>query len=381
MIKYRKQIVISLFVIVIVWYLLDKLSNGFVLDYIANNFTNVYEYTDAQGILHQVSKPDWENIKFYTLILTALLTAGCVYLIKYNADKKSKSDKADLIHQLEMELTAFRDGKEYLQMSEELAPIDSLLMQIRNKEDKQIQTIEKQTQQKNDLISYLAHDMKTPLASVIGYLSLLHDVKDIPKEQNDAYIQIALDKANRLESLIDEFFDITRFNLHDIVISRGKIQMRFLFEQLREQFYPIMLKQHKEIILDMPEDLVYYGDGDKLARAFNNILKNAISYSYEETKIFIECHQDEHTLTLYFHNQGDEIPKQKLDMIFEKFYRLDKVEDLVERFVRGDKSRNTEGSGLGLAIAKEIVEAHDGTIRAESSMKETVFIVTLPMKI
>ena len=96
-------------------------------------------------------------------------------------------------------------------MSEELAPIDSLLMQIRNKEDKQIQTIEKQTQQKNDLISYLAHDMKTPLASVIGYLSLLHDVKDIPKEQNDAYIQIALDKANRLESLIDEFFDIIRF--------------------------------------------------------------------------------------------------------------------------------------------------------------------------
>lgn len=77
MIKYRKQIVISLFVVVIVWYLLDKLSNGFVLDYIANNFTNVYEYTDAQGILHQVSKPDWENIKFYTLILTALLTAGC----------------------------------------------------------------------------------------------------------------------------------------------------------------------------------------------------------------------------------------------------------------------------------------------------------------
>ena len=136
-------------------------------------------------------------------------------MIKYNADKKSKSDKADLIHQLEMELTAFRDGKEYLQMSEELAPIDSLLMQIRNKEDKQIQTIEKQTQQKNDLISYLAHDMKTPLASVIGYLSLLHDVKDIPKEQNDAYIQIALDKANRLESLIDEFFDITRFNLQD----------------------------------------------------------------------------------------------------------------------------------------------------------------------
>ena len=188
--------------------------------------------------------------------------------------------------------------------------------------------------------------MKTPLASVIGYLSLLHDVKDIPKEQNDAYIQIALDKANRLESLIDEFFDITRFNLHDIVISRGKIQMRFLFEQLREQFYPIMLKQHKEIILNMPEDLVYYGDGDKLARAFNNILKNAISYSYEETKIFIECHQDEHTLTLYFHNQGDEIPKQKLDMIFEKFYRLDKA-----------RSTNSGGAGLGLAIAKEIVEA------------------------
>lgn len=367
--NYGKQITISVFVVVIVWYLLDKLSNGFILDYIANNFTAVYEYTDNQGILHQVSKPDWENIKFYILILTAIVTAACVYLIKYNADKKSRNVKSELIHQLEMELTAFRDGKEYLQMSEDLASVDSLLMQIRNKEDLQIQTIEKQTQQKNDLISYLAHDMKTPLASVIGYLSLLHDVKDIPKEQNDAYIQIALDKANRLESLIDEFFDITRFNLHDIVISRGKIQMRFLFEQLKEQFYPIMVKQHKEIVLDMPEDLVYYGDGDKLARAFNNILKNAISYSYEDTKIFIECHQDEHALTLYFHNQGDEIPKQKLEMIFEKFYRLDKA-----------RSTNSGGAGLGLAIAKEIVEAHEGSIRAESSVKETVFIVTLPIK-
>ena len=228
--------------------------------------------------------------------------------------------------------------------------------------------LEKQTQQKHDLISYLAHDMKTPLASVIGYLNLLNDVKDIPQPQKEAYLRITLDKADRLEGLIDEFFDITRFNLHDIVISRGKLQLDFLLEQLKEQFYPILRAQHKQLHLDIAEGAVCYGDADKLARAFNNILKNAISYSYPNTEIHVQVTCDETNTVLKFLNQGDEIPKQKLDIIFEKFYRLDQA-----------RSTASGGAGLGLAIAKEIIEAHDGHIYAQSNLQETVFIVELPL--
>ena len=144
--------------------------------------------------------------------------------------------------------------------------------------------------------------------------------------------------------------------------------MDFLLEQLKEQFYPILRAQHKQLHLDIAEGAVCYGDADKLARAFNNILKNAISYSYPNTEIHVQVTCDETNTVLKFLNQGDEIPKQKLDIIFEKFYRLDQA-----------RSTASGGAGLGLAIAKEIIEAHDGHIYAQSNLQETVFIVELPL--
>lgn len=367
--RYMKLIVSVLVFFIGLYFLLNFVGGGAIRMWLANNFfyESSYEY---EGVVYQSTLPYWDKIYLLILILIILGSIFFLGLLKYLVEKKTLTNKNELMKLMERTLTAFRDGNEYPVLLEEYSALDALLIQIRSKEEKQIDTIEKQTRQKNDLISYLAHDMKTPLASVIGYLSLLHDVHDIPKEQNDAYIKIALDKANRLEALIDEFFDVTRFNLHDIVISRGRIEMRFLFEQLREQFYPILVKEHKEILLDMPEHLIYYGDADKLARAFNNILKNAISYSYQDTTICIETRQTETEIAFYFHNHGDEIPKQKLELIFEKFYRLDKA-----------RSTNSGGAGLGLAIAKEIIHAHEGTIEAQSSMKETVFIVKLPMNL
>ena len=144
--------------------------------------------------------------------------------------------------------------------------------------------------------------------------------------------------------------------------------MDFLLEQLKEQFYPTLLAQHKELKLDIAEGSVCYGDVDKLARAFNNVLKNAISYSYPNTVIRVAVKQEAEHILLEFHNQGDEIPEQKLEMIFEKFFRLDKA-----------RSTASGGAGLGLAIAKEIVEAHGGSIYADSNMEETVFYIKLPM--
>lgn len=365
--KYSKMILSVLAFFTGLYIILNFIGGGAIRTWLSNNlfYESSYEY---EGIVYHSTTPYWSKIYLFSFVLAITFSILFLVLLRYLVEKKTLAYRNDVMRLMERTLGAFRDGKEYLELPKEYSSLEALLLQVRSKEEKQIDTIEKQMRQKNDLISYLAHDMKTPLASVIGYLSLLHDVHDIPKEQNDAYIKIALDKANRLESLIDEFFDITRFNLHDIVISRGKIEMCFLFEQLREQFYPILIKEHKEIFLDMPEHLIYYGDADKLARAFNNILKNAISYSYQNTNIRIETRQTESHLEFFFHNYGDEIPKQKLNLIFEKFYRLDKA-----------RSTNSGGAGLGLAIAKEIIHAHDGTIEAQSSMRETVFIVKLPV--
>jgi two-component system sensor histidine kinase VanS len=176
-----------------------------------------------------------------------------------------------------------------------------------------------------------------------------------------------LKKAYRLEDLINEFFDITRFNLQSIVLSKGKIKLAFMLQQMADEFYPILAPQGKKAEIYVPEDLILMGDADKLARVFNNILKNAVAYSYENSVIDISAGlQGEYTF-ITFVNHGDPIPAQKLDTIFEKFYRLDSA-----------RSTDNGGAGLGLAIAKEIVAAHGGTITADSSVEHTVFTVKLP---
>ncbi|MCR0567620.1 HAMP domain-containing histidine kinase [[Clostridium] innocuum] len=351
----------------IVYLAADMFGNGMLRDFLSEQFFYMDEYTDTTGILHQYLSPNWYRIKQLLFLLTALTAVICIVCVRTQSNRIAMRYKAELEKAMETALHQFLEDRDFY-LPEGFGNIEALLLQIRAKEQKQLALLEKQTRQKHDLISYLAHDMKTPLASVIGYLNLLNDVKDIPAAQRDAYIRITLDKADRLEQLIDEFFDITRFNLHDIVISRGKIALDFLLEQLKEQFYPTLLAQHKELQLEIAEGSICYGDADKLARAFNNVLKNAISYSYPDTVIRVAVKQEEQHILLEFHNQGDEIPAQKLEMIFEKFFRLDQA-----------RSTASGGAGLGLAIAKEIIEAHGGSIYADSNVQETVFYIKLPM--
>lgn len=345
----------------------DLLGNGMLREFLSEQFFYMEEYTDTTGILHQYLSPNWYRIKQLLFLLTALVVVICIVCVRTQSSRVAMKHRAEIEKAMETALHQFLEDRDFY-LPEGFGNIEALLLQIRAKEQKQLAMLEKQTRQKHDLISYLAHDMKTPLASVIGYLNLLNDVSDVPKAQRDTYIRITLDKAERLEQLIDEFFDITRFNLHDIVVSRGRIALDFLLEQLKEQFYPILLAQHKELKLDIAEGSVCYGDADKLARAFNNVLKNAISYSNPNTVIRVAVKQEAEHILLEFHNQGDEIPEQKLEMIFEKFFRLDKA-----------RSTASGGAGLGLAIAKEIVEAHGGSIYADSNMEETVFYIKLPM--
>ncbi len=219
---------------------------------------------------------------------------------------------------------------------------------------------------KNDLIMYMAHDLKTPLTSIIGYLTLLSDEKDISKESQQKYIKIALDKSLRVEDLTNQFFDITRYNLQNMPINKQEINLVYLLRQVIDECYPMLEKRNLKCEFKSIDKVMYYGDGDKLARAFDNLLKNAINYSYENTTIEIELEQKEEKISIVFKNKGDKIPEYKLEKIFEKFYR-------------GDDSRasSTGGAGLGLAITKQIIELHQGKIYVKNDSEYIEFFIEL----
>lgn len=224
-------------------------------------------------------------------------------------------------------------------------------------------------QKKNDLVVYLAHDLKTPLTSVIGYLSLLQEAPELPTEYRAKYIGITLDKAYRLEQLINELFDITRFNLNSVVLENNRVDLSMLLNQIAEEFYPSLMQKNLSLKTHIPPNIKLIGDGDKLARVFDNLIRNAVSYSYEGSPLIISADRNGKNAIVCVRNTGDEIPKEKLDMIFEKFFRADNA--------RGTQNG---GAGLGLAIAKEIVDLHGGTISAFSCRDYTEFTVTLPIQ-
>ena len=219
------------------------------------------------------------------------------------------------------------------------------------------------------MVLFLAHDLKTPLTSIVAYLTMLDTHPEMAAEEREKYIHIAHEKSIRLGELINEFFDITRYNLQDIELEPVDIHLSLMLEQLADELYAVLQEKHLSCEVDVEENLEVTGDPDKLARVFDNILRNAIAYCYEGTKIEIEAKAKNGNIEIIFSNKGDKIPGTMLQTIFEKFYRVD-----------GSRSSGTGGAGLGLAIAKEIVELHGGHVRAKSNDQKTEFIVTLPSK-
>ena len=223
-------------------------------------------------------------------------------------------------------------------------------------------------QRKNDLVVYLAHDLKTPLTSVIGYLTLLRDESQISEELREKYLSISLEKAERLEDLINEFFEITRFNLSDIILEYSRVNLTRLLEQLTYEFKPMLLEKNLKCELEIVSDTMIKCDVNKMQRVFDNLLRNAVNYSFDDGTIHIVATQNENNLSIKFTNCGNTIPQEKLERIFEQFYRLDTA-----------RSSRSGGAGLGLAIAKEIVELHNGTITAKSENEVIEFEVTIPL--
>lgn len=256
---------------------------------------------------------------------------------------------------------------EEITLNKRLYEIEYELNSAREKALRSAEIAREAEKRKNDLIVYLAHDLKTPLTSVIGYLPLLRDEPQISEEFRTRYTGIALDKAERLEQLINEFFDITRFNLSTITPETERVSLSLMLEQTVSEFMPILAEKNLSCAADIQPDIEILCDPDKLARVFDNLLRNAVNYSYPNSEIQLSMTAENGSAAITVANRGRTIPKEKLDRIFEQFFRLDT-----------SRSSASGGAGLGLAIAKEIIDLHGGKITAESENESVRFTVVLP---
>ena len=351
------QCMISLTIMGIIMIILAESRAIFDFQWLYNIFPHLYD------LLDNIYELVFERAYFIFIIFgtTLIIVLSLLYklLNKIFSYVFAVSESADKL---------FDKNVEYINLPPEMVEVEKKLNHFKTEAIKNERLARENEQKKDELIVYLAHDIKTPLTTMIGYLSLLSEIKDMPQEQRNRYIDIALDKSYRLEYLINELFDVARFNSEKIVLEKEEINLNLMLEQIADDFYPTLKEMNKKINFTSDEKTILYADPDKLSRVFNNLIKNAVNYSKENTDIDISILNKENQATVKIKNKGKQIPKEKLDKIFEKFYRLD-----------SSRTSKTGGSGLGLAIAKEIVELHGGRIYAESDMKETTFSVILPI--
>lgn len=261
------------------------------------------------------------------------------------------------------------ENKISVKYNSEFTVIAEQLNQMSN-EIYQILCNERQTEDvKNELITSVAHDLRTPLTSIIGYLYLVSNKEDLEEEKKKQYIRIAYNKAKRLEQLLEDLFRYTKYSTDEVKLHYETIDFVKFMEQMIEEFYPSFKDAglNYEFESEMKEAVIA-ADGNLLARAVGNLVNNAIKYGKDGKYIKVTLWQEESYVVMSILNYGPVIPKENIAHLFERFYR-----------VENSRSEETGGSGLGLAIAKQIITLHNGYIDVQSDYEGTVFRIKLKL--
>lgn len=288
-------------------------------------------------------------------ICFALLQEPTVAYISHISDAVQEISQGDL----NVSLDVIGDD-EFSSMAANLNKMVADIRQLMEKERKSERT-------KNELITNVAHDLRTPLTSIIGYLEILSIKKTLPKEMQQKYIDIAYGKAKRLEKLIEDLFGFTKLNYGKLSMNVGQVDMIKLLSQLLEEAYPNFMDKNLSYELQSSvTSAIITADGNLLARLFDNLINNAIKYGADGKQVIVKLHANEEIVQISVVNYGYVIPEDELPLIFDKFYRVEQ-----------SRSTHTGGTGLGLAIVKNIVDMHGGTISVKSDLEGTVFTVTL----
>ena len=356
----------------------DKAWNGSFMDWVSTQLLDLGNLNEL-GVWPELVL-DVTGVKFFffqlgvcVIVAVVLACAGAAVIAGRRAAREERARAAELLRRyMAHDVPA---SEVFPEGWEDLALVAS---DVRRAGEDQARRLEDEAARRSDLVTYLAHDLKTPLTSVIGYLSLLDEVPDMPPEQRARYTGVALDKALRLERLVNEFFDITRYSLTNIELELASVDLAFLLVQVADEFYPA-LSAHgnaarvtvagvERTAEDPGEPLMVTADAARLARVFGNLVRNAIAYSDEGTPIEVRADVRDGRAVVEVSDTGVTIPSHKLRSIFDKFFRLDE-----------SRASATGGAGLGLAIAREIVELHGGSISASSEGGLTTFTVELPV--
>lgn len=353
---------ISIIVALIGYFILDIFVDGVLQDPFAKTVVYMFQ---------RIGMNEVEAIRLYRLIFwknKVLIVGGFFMTLLLFSFYLGMSKFTTYLRQVESGIQMILDeSSNRILLPEPLQPLENKLNEIKRTLKEQRRNEEENEQRKNDLIAYLAHDLKTPLTSVIAYLTLLNEAPDMPTEQRAKYTGISLQKAKRLGEMINEFFEITRYNLQNITLGKKEFYLYVLLEQVLDSFNPILKERGLQYTIDVDDRILINGDPDRLARVFENLLKNAVAYCYPNSTINVHGIVEGEGARILIRNQGKTIPPHQLEKLFEKFYRLDEA-----------RSSETGGAGLGLAIAKEIVELHDGTIKVDSQNGYTTFSIWLP---
>ncbi|MGI6316421.1 MAG: sensor histidine kinase [Christensenellales bacterium] len=264
--------------------------------------------------------------------------------------------------------TVYEKSAKGITLSAPLHEVESRMNQIKLSVLTSEKSVAQAEEKKNELVMYLAHDIRTPLTTVIGYLNLLDEAPDMPSEQRKKYIGIALNKSERLDVLINELFDLTRYNSKAVSLHKTEVDISCLLSQIADEFYPALSANGNTVNVSAEDGLTLSADTEMLARMFGNLLKNAASYSDAGTEIIISAKKENEFAVVKFQNTGETISPENLQKMFDKFSRLDQA-----------RTSETGGTGLGLSIAKEIVELHGGMITAQSKDRTITVLVRLPL--
>ena len=316
---------------------LTVLVGGFLLNYVIDGIYNdsfATAFVEFLVSLHMEEKTAIDN-KIFFMIVGFLLLFALFFYIALSQMTRYLDQVGDGIENI------LSESSEPIHLITELKPIEIRLNEIKATLKRQDLEAVESDKRKNDMVLFLAHDLKTPLTSVVAYLTMLESHPDMPAAERAKYTRISLEKAVRLGELINEFFDITKFSLQEFELEPVELNLSMMLEQIADELYGVLQEKHLTCEVEADENLEVEGDPDKLARVFDNLLRNAIAYCYENTTIGIDAHMKRGDVEIIFRNEGRKIPGAKLQTIFEKFYRLD-----------NSRSTETGGAGLGLAIAR-----------------------------
>lgn len=222
---------------------------------------------------------------------------------------------------------------------------------------------------KNELITNVSHDLRTPLTSVMGYIGLAKDGKYKNEVQLNEYLNIAFSKSERLKVLIDDLFEYTKLTNTGVTLNKQQVNLNEFMAQLIEELMPLFDERNKKIEVDfVKEKVIVNVDTSKMLRVFENLLTNALKYSYDSSTIKVITKLKEECVLISVINEGDNIPREKLNRLFDRFYRVDESRT---------NATGAGGSGLGLAISKNILALHNGEIWADCNDNKITFFVEL----